>query len=154
MENMTILCCGFNMIVFTKNDHTWKKNEKGPKNYTVAKLCPAHHVNVTARRLCALNETVTVSHNTVDHILLSLLLLSPLNTRAHLHTVSLFYHWELNSEKWQNYRTFGFFLALLIVHRSEGKIIVQMRQLSHIRQHCFNRSEKKINHQTSILPLS
>ncbi len=33
---------------FTKNHCTYGKTEKGLKNYIMAKLCPAHHINVTA----------------------------------------------------------------------------------------------------------
>ncbi len=84
-----------------------KKNEKGPENYTTAKFCPAHHINVTARRLCPLNETVTVSftqHSQLHPTPPSLLLLLPSSAKApDLHTVSVFDHSRP-------------FLALLIVH--------------------------------------
>ncbi len=38
------------------------------KNYTTTKLYPSHHINVTAWRLCSLNETATVCHKTECNI--------------------------------------------------------------------------------------
>ncbi len=53
--------CSFKIIIFyPKLLDIWEKNEQGPNNYTMGKLCPAHHINITAWRLCPLNETAAV----------------------------------------------------------------------------------------------
>ncbi len=108
-----------------------KKNEKGPENCTMAKLCPARHTDVTAQRLCPLNETATVcftQHSQSHPITQSLFLLLLFNTKApYLHTLSEFYHRELNSlREMSNLSYIQPFLALLIVHYTEGKIIVRI----------------------------
>ncbi len=69
----------------------------------------------------------------------SLLLLIPFNTKApDLHTVSMFYYRELNSlREMAQLADIQPFLALLIIHCTEGKITVQTQSLSYIWQHCL-----------------
>ncbi len=130
----TISFCGFKISYFTKHYGTYGKKENRPKNYTIAKLCPVHHVTVTARRLCPLNEMATVcftQYGQLHPVKRSLLPLLPSNTKApYLHTVSVFYPNKLNSLREMtklSYSTFVLLMALLIVYCTEGKIIVQIR---------------------------
>ncbi len=122
----------FRFSYFTKNDRTYEKNEKGPENYKMAKLCPAHHVSVRTWRLCPLNEAAAVCFTQTQSIKVHYMITPSVVTKApNLHTVSVFYHWETHSEKWENYRTFGLFCHYwsYIVW---GKIIVQIQLLSYI----------------------
>ncbi len=76
------------------------KKMRESENYTMAELCPAHHINVTAWRLCPLNETGTVYHTTQSAA--SYHTITPsvvtLNIKAlYLHTMSVLHHRELNT---------------------------------------------------------
>ncbi len=109
---------------FTKSYYYYyEKKEKAPKNYTMAKLCTAHNINVTAWRLSPLNATATVcftQYSQLHPITRSLVPLLAFNIKApHPHTLSVFYHRKLNSYIQP-------FSALLIVHLTKGKIIVQI----------------------------
>ncbi len=100
-----------------------KKKNKGSILHS-GKLSPVHHINVTARRLCLLNKL-----HVLHPITRSLLPFFPFNTKApYLHTVSEFYHRELNSLN-ENAKLLYIrpFLALLIVHCAEGKTVIQIR---------------------------
>ncbi len=68
-------------------------------------------------------------HNQLHPITQSLFLLLPLNAKApYLHSVSVFYHRELNSlREMAKLSYIQSFLALLIVHHTEDEVIVQMR---------------------------
>ncbi len=52
MENKVKSYCGFNTIIlYPKLSNIWKKWER-VKNCSMSILCPMHHINITARRLC------------------------------------------------------------------------------------------------------
>ncbi len=99
MENMAMWYCSFNIIHFTKN-YCAEKNEKGLENYTMVELCPAHHIDITARRLYpwTRRQLCFRQHRQSQPITRSLLTLLSFNAKApNLHTVSVFYQRKLNA---------------------------------------------------------